>query len=59
MKTFPLETMGLPFPGVFSATFHLMFLSFAHVVGADFSVETPFPDGPRKAGQSSADTDPI
>src|ERR1041384_6055147 len=32
-----------------------MFLSALQVVGAAFSAEIPFPVGPRKAGQSSAE----
>src|SRR5689334_17121686 len=59
MNTFPLDTMGLPLPGCDSATFHLMFLSLPQAVGALFSAERPFPAGPRKAGQSSAEADPI
>src|SRR5262245_30938005 len=58
MNTFPLETMGLPLPGWASATFHLMFLSGAQVVGALFSADVPLPAGPRHAGQSSAERIP-
>src|SRR3954469_8509353 len=40
-------------------SFHAMFSDTDHVVGSPFSLLTPFADGPRHAGQLSADAETV
>src|SRR6185312_1637266 len=48
------QTMGVELPLSGSAIFHLTFLEGDHSVGKLVSVESPWPVGPRQAGQFSA-----
>src|SRR5688572_19407159 len=48
------QRTGVELPGYSSGTFHLTFSLGPHVNGRPFSVEWPWPVGPRHAGQLSA-----